>query len=65
MILGSLSNDDDDGNENGRKIICLDWQNNKPARARRFFVHFFAVKLPSFTFYGGRELKATISFSFS
>ena len=35
--LGSLSNDDGDGNENGKK------QNNNFARASRFFVHFFAV----------------------
>ena len=42
-ILGSLSNDDGDGNENGNKPIGLDWQNNNFARASRFFVHFFAV----------------------
>ena len=41
--LGSLSNDDGDGNENGIKPIGLDWQNNKFARASRFFVHFLAV----------------------
>ena len=41
--LGSLSNDDGDGNENGKKAIGLDWQNNNFARASRFFVHFFAV----------------------
>ena len=39
----SLSKDDGDGNENGKKAIGLDWQNNKFARASRFFVHFFAV----------------------
>ena len=41
--LGSLSNDDGDGIENGKKAIGLDWQNNNFARASRFFVHFFAV----------------------
>jgi len=41
--MGSLSNDDDDVNENGIKAIGLDWQNNNFARASRFFVHFFAV----------------------
>ena len=41
--LGSLSNDDGDGNENGKKAIGLDWQNNNFARASRFFVHFLAV----------------------
>ena len=39
----SLSNDDGDGNENGKKAIGLDWQNNNFACASRFFVHFFAV----------------------
>ena len=41
--LGSLSNDDGDGSENGKKAMGLDWQNNNFARASRFFVHFFAV----------------------
>ena len=42
--LGSLSNDDGDVNENGKKKIKgLDWQNNNSASASRFFVHFFAV----------------------
>ena len=39
LSLGS----DGDGNENGKKAIGLDWQNNYFARAARFFVHFFAV----------------------
>ena len=29
--------------ENGKKAIDFDWQNNNFARASRFFVHFFAV----------------------
>ena len=40
---GSLSNDVGDGNENGKKAIGLDKQNNYFARAARFMVHFFAV----------------------
>ena len=36
--IGSLSNDSD-GNENGKKAIGLDWQNNSSSRASRFFVH--------------------------
>ena len=40
-LLGSLSSDD--VNENGKKAIGLDWENNNFARASRFFVHFFAV----------------------
>ena len=43
LSLGSLSNDHGDGNENGKKAIGLDWQNNNVTRASRFFVHFFAV----------------------
>ena len=34
--LGSLSNNDGDGNDNGKKAIGLDWQNNNFARASRF-----------------------------
>ena len=34
--LGSLSNDDGDGNDNGKKAIGLDWQNNNFAHASRF-----------------------------
>ena len=43
-MLGSLSNDDVDGNENGKKAVGSDWHNNNFARASRFFVHFFAVR---------------------
>ena len=42
-MLGSLRNDDGKGNENGKKPIGFDWQNNNFARALRFFVHFLAV----------------------
>ena len=42
-IIGSLSNDEGDGNENGKKAKGLDWQNNNFARASCLFVHFFAV----------------------
>ena len=38
-----LSNDYADGNENGKKAIGVDQQNNYSARASRFSVHFFAV----------------------
>ena len=41
--IGSSSNDDGDGNENGKKAIGLDEQNNNFARASRFFVHFLAI----------------------
>ena len=42
LIVGSLSNDDGDGNENSKKAIGSDWQNNNFARAR-VIVHFSAV----------------------
>ena len=42
QILGSLSNDDGDVYENGKKAIGPDWQNNF-ARASHLFAHFFAV----------------------
>ena len=63
--------DNDDGNENGKKAKGLDKQNNNVARATRFFVHFSAavddynVKLPNFTFCRGREQKTTTFFFFS
>ena len=43
-IRGCLSNDDGDGNEDGKKVIGLDWQSKNFAGASRFFVDFFAVK---------------------
>ena len=43
VTLGSLSNDDGDVNEDDKKAIGLDRQNNNFARPTRFFVHFFAV----------------------
>ena len=43
--LGSLSNGDgdDDGNENVKEAIGLDWQNDSFAHASRFFY----ISLPS------------------
>ena len=43
LIIGSLRNDDDHGNENGKQATDLDKQKNNFARASRFFVHFSAV----------------------
>ena len=64
----SLSNGDD--NENGKKAISLDKQNNNFARASRFFVLFLAVvahndyivKVPNFTCCRGWEHKTTTFF---
>ena len=42
--IGSLSNNNGDGNENGKKTIDhLDKQNNNFARDHAFFVHFLVV----------------------
>ena len=43
QLIGRLSNNDGDGNEDGKKAIGLDQQNDIFARASRFFAHFFAV----------------------
>ena len=42
-LLGSLSNDDGDVNENGKKAIGSDWQNYNFARASHLFINFYAV----------------------
>ena len=55
-LLGSLSNDNGDVKENGKKAIGLDWQNNNFARASQLFVHFFAV-----TARLGREIAGLVS----
>ena len=46
---GSLRNDDDDGNENGKKEIGLDKQNNNFARASRFFCTFLCRRCTTTT----------------
>lgn len=43
MLIESLSNDDRDSNENGKKGIGLDLQNNNFACLSFFFVDFFRV----------------------
>ena len=42
-LLGSLSNNDGDVNENGKKAIGLDWQNYNFVHASHFFINFYAV----------------------
>ena len=42
-MIGSSSNNNGDGNENGKKAIGLDWRNNTSASVSRFFVHYFAL----------------------
>ena len=68
-LVGSLSNDDGDVNESGKKAIGFDWPNNNFARVSRFFVPFFTVtarlqRENNFTFCGGRERKRTTFFFF-
>ena len=43
IIIGSLSNYDDDHNDNFKKNNRFNDQNNSSARAWRFLVHFFDV----------------------
>ena len=43
VVVGSLSNDHVNGNENGKNAKVLDWQNNNSARASCFSVHSFAA----------------------
>ena len=70
LKLGSLSNDDGDGNENDKRAIGLDWQNDNFARASRLLyislpsLHDYDVELLNFTFYGGREHKTTTFYFF-
>ena len=42
-ILESLSNDDGNANEKGKKAIGLDWQNNDSARESHVFVNCLTV----------------------
>ena len=70
LKLGSLSNDDGDGNENDKRAIGLDWQNDNFARASRLLyislpsLHDYDVELLNFTFYGVREHKTTTFYFF-
>ena len=70
--LRSLSNDDGDVNENGKKAIGLDWQNNNICTCITLFLcisflllHDHNVKMPNFTFWRGREnTRQRLSYSF-
>ena len=63
MIVGSLSNDDGDGNKNGKKSNRFQLgKKNNFARASRFFVHFFAVIS---RFVEDLNTRQRLSFSFS
>ena len=63
----SVSNDDGDGNKNGKKPMGLDWHNNNFARRSRYLYIFLPslrdsnVQLPIFMFYWGRKHKKEMS----
>ena len=68
--LGSLSNDDADGNENGQKAIGL-ISKTTTLHVHHTFLYIslpslpdYNVKVPEFTFCRGREHKTTTFFSF-
>ena len=69
--IRSLCNDDGDLNENGKKAIGLDWQDNNFAHASCFFctflpsLHDYDVKRPNSTFFGEHEYKTTTFLFFS
>ena len=70
VILGSFSNDDGDGNKNFKKAIGLLSKTISLHVHHAFLyislplLHDYEVKMPSFTFFGGRK-QATTNFSFS
>ena len=69
-IIGSLSNDDADGNKNGKKAIGLISKTTTLHVHHAFLyislpsLHDYNVKVPNFTFCRGREHKTTTFFSF-
>ena len=69
--MGSLSNDDADGNENGKKEIGLISKTTTLHVHHAFSVHFFCsllpdynVKVPEFTFCRGGNTRQKRSFLF-
>ena len=70
--VGSLSNDNDDGTENGKKAISLISKTATLHVHHHAFLytflpslHGYDVKLPNFTFCGGCERKTTTLLFFS
>ena len=68
--MGSISNGDGDGNENGRKAIGLDWQNSNSACDHAFLylslpsLHGYDVKLLISRFMEDGNTCTTTSFCF-
>ena len=66
---GSLSNDDGDGDENGKNVVGLMSKTTLHVRHALLYIsllslHDYNVEMPNFTFYGERK-QATMNFSFS
>ena len=71
MSVGSFSNDDGDDNENVKKPAIVLLSKTTSLYVDHAFLYIFwplphvcEVKMPSFTFYGGRK-QVTTNFSFS
>ena len=69
--VGSFRNDDGDGSENVKKVIGLISKTTTLHVHHAFLyislpsLHHYGVKMPNFTFYGGRkQAKTNFSFSF-
>ena len=70
--MGSLSNDDGDGNDNGKKAIGLVWQKKQLRTYITLFctvislpsLHEYDVKITNFMFCRGRRDKTKNFFSF-
>ena len=69
-LLGSLSNDDGDGKDNVKTTIGL-FRKTTSLHVHHAFLYIsllllldYDVKMPTFTFFGGRK-QATMKFSFS
>ena len=60
-IIVRLSNNDGDGNKNGKNVIGFDWHNNNFERRSRYLyislpsLHDYDVKLPIHMFYWGHK----------
>ena len=63
VLVESFSNDDGDGNKDVKKAIGL-LIKETTLHITLFLLVDFDVKMPNFTFYGGRK-QATTNFSFS
>ena len=58
--VGCLRNNNDNGNENSKKAIGVDWQNKNCVKS----LHEHDMKVPNFTFCGNYDHKTTTIFLF-